>query len=118
MLPLLVALFGCGGSDGPERYQLTGAVTYQGKPVPVGEVIFQPESGPGAVAQIQDGRYETVEEMGVVGGPHTVRIMAFDGIAAGDNSSGTPLFSQPYEIAVDLPKESGTHDFEIPATHK
>ena len=30
------AACGCGGSDGPPRYEVSGAVTYDGRPVPKG----------------------------------------------------------------------------------
>lgn len=112
-------LSGCGGGDGPVKYSLEGAVTYQGKPVPRGQIIFAPDAskqnnGPGSIALIRDGRYATFDDRGVVGGPYRVRVEGFDGVPTGDNADGAPLFP-PYELEVDLPKEDGTHDFNVPA---
>jgi hypothetical protein len=40
-------------------------------------------------------------------------IEGFDGVASGDNADGAPLFPA-YELEVDLPKEDGVHDFDVP----
>ncbi len=119
-LGILLAVAGC-GEDGPKRYQVSGRVTYQGNPIPVGEVVFEPDpsknnSGPGSVAQIKDGAYRTEPGMGVVGGPYIVRIVGFDGVPAGDSTQGTGLFSAPWETTVDLPQEDTVQDFEVPDT--
>jgi hypothetical protein len=113
----ILAAAGCGGSDGPPRYDLQGAVQFDGKPVPAGEVFLQPDAsqgnvGPGSLALIKDGRYRTDPGKGVVGGPYVVRILGFDGIAAGDSTAGSSLFPQ-YETVVDFPKQATTHDFTI-----
>ena len=112
--------FGCTSSgDGPPRYKLSGNAKYQGKPIPVGEVSLTPDTsqgndGPGSVARIKDGKYETEPEMGVVGGPYVVRITAFDGVAVGESTEGTPLLNQPYEEQVQLEKKDSMKDFDIP----
>lgn len=72
-VPLLAAL-GCGGGAEPTRYVVSGSVTYGGQPVPKGFVTFEPDdsqgnSGPGGGAPIENGRYRTTSEAGVVGGP-------------------------------------------------
>ena len=50
---------------------------------------------------------------GPVCGPHVVTINGFDGVPKGMNMMGTRLFEQA-QISVDLPKQDGTHDFEVP----
>ncbi len=117
-LAFVLCLVGC-GSEGPDRYKVTGTVTYNGQPVPVGEVVFEPDasqgnSGPGSVAQIKDGKYQTEPGMGVMGGAYIVRIVGFDGVPVGDSTAGTGLFP-PYETTVNLPEEGVTQDFEVPA---
>ncbi len=112
-----VLVAGCGDS-GPVTYRVSGAVTYNGQPVPAGEVVFQPDAslgnkGPGSVVLIKDGRYETDDGKGVVGGPYIVRIAGFDGVPVGDSSVGTGLFP-PYQTNVEFPKESTTKDFDVP----
>jgi hypothetical protein len=110
---------GC-GKTGPERYELAGKVTFRGQPVPKGYILFAPDkgnSGPGAKAGIINGSYEMMPGQGMVGGPHRVTIVGTDGIPfdQGDgvmNPMGKPLFPE-YEVSVDLPKQSGTYDFEV-----
>src|SRR3954447_10861772 len=117
-LPLAAVLVGCGG----ERvYHVSGTVTYQGKPVPVGNIVFEPDpsagnKGPAAFAKIKDGHYDTSlgDARGTVGGPHLVRIQGRDGIARGELINGMLLF-RDYNTKVDLPKKSGEQNFEVPA---
>lgn len=125
---LMFALFalcaGCGRSDGPQRYDLSGLVTYAGQPVPAGMIVFAPDheagnEGPGTVVEFTDGRYRTPRGRGTVGGPHVVRIIGYSGEPeGGDDSTGVrPLFEE-YETRVDLPHRNASHDFEIPAEHR
>jgi len=116
----ICVLVGCGGSDGPERYPVEGAVIYDGKPVPAGRIDFEPDpaqgnKGPAGYATIEDGRYATAQGKGTVGGPLVVRITGTDGEATGESPYGTMLFPT-YTTSVDLPHESTTHDFDLPAT--
>lgn len=108
---------GCGQSD-DGRYDLSGQVTIDGKPVPMGEVILEPDStagnqGPSSMAQISDGYYELPGEQGIVGGNYNVTILAFDGVPFGESLSGKALLREPYVEKVDFPKEDSTHDFAI-----
>ena len=127
-MPALALLAGCGGQSGPPRFDLSGTVTYDGKPVPAGYIVFEPEtaagnSGPGSQADIRDGKYSTLPGRGTIGGPHLVRIFGFDGIPYQPdedvegppmlNPMGRPLFGN-VSIAVDLPKETAVHHFMIP----
>ena len=126
LLAMLLAP-GCGSGGGPGRLAVSGKVTYQGQPVPAGSVAFEPDasrggSGPGAVAQIKDGRYHTARGKGPTAGPHRVRITGYDGKPC--TIDGTPdgmflpegkaLFA-PYETTVDLPPDDSEQDFEVPA---
>lgn len=115
----LAASAGCGGTDGPARYPVSGSVSFDGQPVPVGEVFLEPDgsqgnTGPASLAVIENGRYETAPNQGVVGGPYLVRISGYDGVSIPDSSAGMPLFP-PYETEVEFPAERTTQDFDIPA---
>jgi hypothetical protein len=123
----LAVAIGCSaGCDkkGVDRYDLRGKVTFRGQPVPKGYLLFAPDGdkgnrGPGSKAGIADGNYETIAGQGTVGGPHVVTIFGADGIPykmedGNTNPIGKPLFST-YQAKVDLPRESGTYDFEVPA---
>ena len=127
-LAVIVLLAGCGG-DHVETYPLTGAITYQGEPIPRGYIVFEPKadagnSGPGTQAEILDGRYTMLKGLGVIGGPHTVHVYGYDGqpveIPSGPDGQtmtstmGRPLFTG-YSFDLDLPREASEHDIEVPA---
>ncbi len=123
LLLMLSLICGCGSSeDGPQRFQVSGSVSYDGKPVPKGFITFEPDSkagnkGPGGGAPIVNGKYKTEVGKGVVGGPHLVRIVGYDGVATsieGEQlADGKPLFST-FETSHDFPKQDGTRDFDVP----
>ena len=102
---LAIVLAGCGGEH---IYNLSGTVTYQGKPVPAGHIVFEPDASAG------NSHYDTriLDGRGTVGGPHLVLIHGRDGIARGELLNGLPLF-RDYNTKVDLPKADGKQDFEV-----
>ena len=120
VLPLL----GCNKSSGVDRFDLSGKITFQGQPVARGYIVFRPDksagnSGPGANANIMDGEYSTMAGQGVVGGPHVVKITGTDGVEYKTPEGitipiGRRMFAD-YETKMDLPKETGTFDIEVPA---
>ena len=112
----LLAALGC-SSD--QDFHLEGDITYQGQPIPAGEIIFAPDTsqgnrGPGCMARIANGRYETARGKGHVGGPYVLTINAFDGHSDPKNMlpDGHALFSNR-QLTVDLPKKSSEMDFDI-----
>jgi hypothetical protein len=124
----LVLAAGCGES-GPQKYALSGKVTYGGQPISYGDIRFEPKEGVKnnetiAFTRIRNGDYATE----VVGGPHWVNIRDLTGdVDMGDpeNPGGKPKFQVEYRGEVDLPpvtevEESGTatKDIEVPTTHK
>ncbi len=71
-LSVFASVLGCGG--GPETCTVTGAVTFNGQPVPEGSILFVPEDGKGVPdpGTIRDGRYTAR----VKPGPKRVEIRA------------------------------------------
>ncbi len=117
---LAVASAGCGGEQEVPRYPVSGKVTYGNQPVPYGEIMFSPDSsqqnsGPGSIALIQNGEYETFAGKGVIGGPHRVRISGLNAIPGSVPESEIEELFPPYETTIDLPDSATTHNFEIPA---
>jgi len=122
MVAAALLALGCGRASGPARYEVSGHVTYGGKPVPAGTIVFEPDAskgnrGPASYAAITAGQYTTEAGQGAVGGPHRVRIAGSDGIAKGELPQGRSMFSE-YHAAVELPKNPSTQDFAIPGSHK
>jgi hypothetical protein len=121
-LALSVLACGCSGSDGPARYPVRGTVTYDGNPVPAGQIAFEPDaakgnSGPASYVRISNGTFATARGEGTVGGPHVGRILGADGKASPESPDGIMLFSE-YETTVDLPKAASTQEFSVPGTHR
>jgi hypothetical protein len=117
---------GCRRSKDFPRYDLSGSVTYNGKAVPVGSIIFVPDKaqgndGPGATAAIIDGAYSTQPVRGTIGGPHIVQLSGFDGkpynVGIETHPMGRMMFSG-VKMNVDLPKEPAKHDFVLPQRNK
>lgn len=122
---LAVYAVGCGGAapEGPKRFALSGKVTYDGQPVPAGEIFFEPNNkkgngGPATSAEIRAGAYSIPTDRGVVGGAMIVKVIGYDGKPpagpeAQMNPHGMQMF-KPYQADVDLPKSAGKHDITVP----
>jgi len=120
LLPLSLVC-GC-GSDGPERYEVSGKVIYDGKPIPAGEVVFEPDpkrgnTGPQSRAPIEDGRYCTLPGQGSVPGPVIVEVRGYDGQPHPESPDGLELF-RPYRTTAELPREDSQHDVHVPVTQE
>lgn len=116
----LALLAGC--DRGPKRYHLSGQVLYDGKPVPAGEIFFDPDGkkkhdGPQGFARIKDGRYDTRDGGKPAGsGPYVARILGGDGVIppGADLPLGRPLFPE-YTKSVDIPAEEDAKlNFDVP----
>jgi hypothetical protein len=120
LLALLFLLSGC-SNEAPDRFDVSGAVTFNGQPVPAGQVVFSPDlskgnDGPQGYADIKDGRYDTSEtESGAPSGAVVVRIEGFDGQVQPEWPYGKPLFLG-YQVEAELPRESFQKDFDVPAS--
>jgi len=77
-----VSIFvGCGRPDGPTLWRVSGTVSYGGKPVPSGEVMFTPDGakrnkGRQGLASILQGRFDTrgSRAPGIEGGPMVIQV--------------------------------------------
>jgi hypothetical protein len=116
-LVLCSVIGGC--SEGEKLYNVSGTVTYDGKPIAKGLIFFDPVATKGTgggqgFANIIDGRYNTAEMgQGVRGGSYDVRVNGFDGKEANDAPFGQALFPE-YTGTADLPMADSTYDLEVP----
>lgn len=72
----LVVVSGCGGgaSDAPSMFEVTGTVTFDGKPLEKGSIVFDSADGQtkAAAGGIENGKFSFESPLG----PKTVRISA------------------------------------------
>lgn len=105
------------------RQPISGQITYAGKPVESGFIVFEPDSekgnrGPQGYASIVRGKYQTSETgKGTVGGPVKVKIVGLKPPREASEDSGLPLF-EPYEIAIEIAANTTTLNFEVPLSSK
>jgi hypothetical protein len=107
---------GCGG---PELYDVSGTVTYDGKSLPAGVIYFDPDvlknnKSSQGYAVIKDGAYDTAAKGGkpVVGGSYLARIEGFDGKPGKELPMGKSLFTN-FQKAIELPRATSTQDFYV-----
>ena len=113
---------GCGPRNtGPQRFHVSGIVTFDGVPVPVGTIYFEADAargnaGPVSIVVIEDGRYDTkaARVAGPVQGPLSVRISGSPNIEPGEEP--VPVLFSEYTTAVDLDPKVKPHvfDFNVP----
>lgn len=115
-LTTLVMSVGC-GDDG--KYTVSGSVTFQGKPVPAGEIRFTPDrgnKGPVVLARIKEGAYETPRDKGLVGGYYQLRVTGY-GAAGNAKDPSAPDFGKQlfptYREDVAFPAEDYQFDIRI-----
>lgn len=113
---LVLGLSALGGCTREEKlYQVSGVVTYDGKPIAKGLIHFDPKAdGPQGFANIFSGKYDTAQQgKGVRGGAYDIRVNGFDGKEANEAPFGQALFPE-YTGTKDLPKENSTYDLDVP----
>ncbi|QDS89976.1 hypothetical protein EC9_41780 [Rosistilla ulvae] len=120
-VPSLTALVGCGASDaGPGKYSVTGNVTFQGQPLPEGEILFAPDTssgnqGPASVAYVKDGKFSTQPGMGLVGGAYTLEVTGYQTKSEMDQD-GEPIVEPLFDTFVTSHKfehQDSTYDFAV-----
>jgi hypothetical protein len=117
-----VALAAVGCSSEPPLAQVSGKVTFQGKPVPAGWISFTPDVAAGTLGhvktmQIKDGAYDSAKESepGLLPGRYFIRIAGFDGVRIPLYGQGKQIFN-PIEDTFTVPEGNSTKDWEIPAS--
>lgn len=107
------------GKSGPPRYELSGLITYRGKPVPAGTIRFEPIGSvvnPSTIgeAEIKDGKYATLPAKGIIGGRQIVFVAGYNGRPEpGSGPMGASVFAM-HTLEIDLPEESSTLDIIVP----
>jgi len=125
VIPLIAGVVGCSSGNGLNLAKVSGKVTYDGEPVPGGEVLFMPDTekgtvGPPAAGTIApDGTFlMSTQESGdgAIVGLHKVAVVGHgkDPIQPGagaivltDNSSSGDVFKYKQSLGAQRPKNQG-----------
>lgn len=116
---LAMAVIGCGGSRGPVRHDVSGTVTFEGKPIESGVVVFDPDvskqnKGPQAFARVTQGEFSTADSgKGMVGGPH---VLTISGEVGPDPKKPGNILYIDHKLELDLPNDDYTTEIAIPPT--
>jgi hypothetical protein len=106
---VLLAVFaaGCGSSDGPERFDVSGTLTYEGKPIPYGIIVFSnKETLYDTGCTIEDGEYESQDGKGHTGGKFKVSVEAWTAMAEAWEDEAPKLFTGTYNKEIELAPEN------------
>jgi hypothetical protein len=118
---------GCGSEERP-RHQLSGLVTFNGKPVEMGSIRFEADASVGdfapvCYAAIRDGKYQTAPEHSPGEGKYSVLVMGIDvpNIVKSDTPGipdEMPAQFPPYKTDLVVPPPGGTFDVEVAGQKK
>jgi hypothetical protein len=115
LVSCLVIVASCNWQNG--LTQVSGTVTWRGKPVPLGSVSIEPDAaqggrGPQSRNMLNRGRYVSRSGFGAVSGPVIVDV---EGYGVPENSElPVPLFP-PYRFRTVIPERSShTLDIVVP----
>lgn len=123
-VPLLFVM-GCGGrSSDIEKVAISGTVTFDGEPVPNGEVRFYPingTKGPVSGGPIRDGKYKAQAGGGVPVGEHLVDIRGFRPMSKGpaDPEGGAveqylpTRYNSDSTLTVTITSDAKVQDFNL-----
>lgn len=115
---LVAVALGCDSQ--PKLSQISGNVTFKGKPVPAGYVSFSPNLDAGTeghvrVFMVENGVYDSAKasEPGIPPGTYTIEIAGFDGVRIPMYFQGKQIFN-PVKDKHVVPEGITTKDFEVP----
>jgi len=117
---LAILCVGCFNS-GPDYHQVSGNVTFNGQPVPLGEVSFTPNSaegnsGPSVVCPINEGKYQSPAGRGVVGGAYIAVISGFQKASPSNDPTASDYGQRLFPVqrkTLALPDQDSQYDFEF-----
>jgi hypothetical protein len=115
----LVALAMLSGCNRSTTFDVSGTVTFKGKPVPIGLVVIEPDAEKGnrgtqTQGLIKEGQFRTLSGYGAIAGPVLITVNANDGVPTPMAEKGKLLF-RTYQYRTELPRTSSTLNIEVPA---
>lgn len=114
-------LVGCSGGNDANLVHVSGTVTFNGKPLPLGMIVFEPDPvkgnrGQQGHADIKDGKFDTRQSgKGVAVGAQVVRITGGDGVNPEPFTPfGNMLFDE-HTVQLDVTKDQTPLKLDIPS---
>jgi len=117
-LSFALIVTGCGGGT-PPMSQLSGTVTFKGKPIPAGNVMFTPDvsvaGGQIRMFMVKDGLYDSSKDPspGLKAGQYEVTIMGYDGKQITNFFQGKQIFNSVKE-EMTVQQGASKKDFNVP----
>lgn len=114
---VLLVLVGC--DSAPPMAQISGEVTFKGKPIPAGNVTFTPDvdakGGKLRMFTVTDGKFDSSKEQdpGILPGTYEVTIAGYDGVRIPMFYQGKQIFNAIKDKHV-VPAGKSTKDFSVP----
>jgi hypothetical protein len=108
---------GCGGK--PPMSQISGTVTFKGKPIPAGNVMFTPDvsiaGGQIRMFMVTEGAFDSTKDPapGLMPGKYDVTITGYDGKKIPMFFQGKQIFNSVHE-PLEVPTGSTKKDFVVP----
>ena len=116
----LLVVAGCGRND---LEPLSGTVTFDGKPLKVGSIVFVTKESTGIEAaappttvSIKEGQFNISKQYGLKQGSYEVTITGFEGVQRGWSPFGYNLFPD-YTTTFEYSGQ-GTAEFEVPVPRR
>lgn len=117
---VLGVLTGCGGSSDPNIGHVAGTVTFDGKPLPAGMIVFEPDPARGnhgqqGYADIADGKFDTRKAgKGVSAGAQIARITGGDGTDSGSFTPFGNLLFEEHTVRIDVSQNQTPLQLDVP----
>lgn len=114
---------GC-GKGGPDVVQLSGTASFNGKPIPRGMIIFEPNPakggrGPQGHAEIRDGRFETNSTgKGVAAGSVILHVTGGDGVNPDAFTPYGSMLFEEYVTVIEVSPEQTNITIDVPTPKK
>lgn len=124
LLAASIALLGCAGKGADNVVHVRGMVTYNGNPIPLGMIVFEPDPAKGnrgqqGHADIKNGQFDTrVSTKGAVVGPQVVRITGGDGVNPEPFTPFGNMLFEEHTVWVEVSKDKPELSFDVPRSGK
>lgn len=113
---MLIVVVGCSSSS--NEVNLMGRVVLDGRPVPAGFIIFDPDLKSGndglqGYAEIVNGVYDTSKSRkGITGGKYIARVNGFEPPQGGQ---GPQVLFRDFQQPIEVSGDGTAHNIEVPA---